>query len=135
MDNLVTAAEDQLQQLIRETKTNVSSFGVMKNKMLKEIKAIKHSMTTFEEKMNLKLENVHSQNTNNRPETAPTASKKPADDNKHKTQLKFIGVAESAEKYNLNPKLNDKEAVDKILADIGLNAKSSDYATGQVCRR
>ena len=40
--------------------------------------------------------------------------------------MKFIGVAERAEKYNLNQKLNDKEAVDKIPGDIGLNAKSSD---------
>ena len=126
VDNVVTAAKDQLQQLIQETKTNVSSFDVMNNELLNEMKAIKQSMTTFEEKMNLELESVHVQNTKNRPETAPTASKKPTDDNKHNTQLKFIGVAESAEKYNLNQKLNDKEAVDKILADIGLNAKSSD---------
>ena len=126
VDKVVTAAEDELQQLIQETKTNVSSLDVMKNELLNEIKAIKKSMTTFEEKMNLKLESVHVQNTKNRPETAPTASKKPADGNKHNTQLKFIGVAESAEKYNLNQKLNDKRAVDKILADIGLNAKPSD---------
>ena len=125
-DNVVTAAEDQLQQLIQETKTNVSSFDVMKHELLNEVKAIKQSMTTFLERMNLKLESAHVQNTKNRPETAPTVSKKPADDNKHNTQLKFIGVAESAEKYNLNQKLNDKDAVDKNLADIGLNAKSSD---------
>ena len=98
----------------------------MKNELLNEIKAMKQSMTTFEEKMNLKLQSVHVQNTKNRPETAPTASKKPADDNKHNTQLKFIDVAESAEKYKLNQKLYDKEAVDKTLADIGVNAKSSD---------
>ena len=54
------------------------------------------------------------------PETVSTTSKNPADDHKHKTQLKFMGAAESSEKYNLNQKLNDKEAVDKILADIGL---------------
>ena len=126
VDNVVTAAEDQLQQLIQETKANVSFFDVMKNELLNEIKVIKQSMTTFQEKMNLKRESVHVQNTKNRPETEPTASKKPADDNKHLTQLKFIGVAESPEKYNLNQKLNDKEAVDEILADIGLNAKSSD---------
>ena len=71
MDNVVTAAEDQLQQLIQETKTNVSSFDVMKNELLN---AIKQSMTTFEEKMNLKLESPRT--------TAPTASKKPAVDNK-----------------------------------------------------
>ena len=48
--------------------------------------------------MNFKLEIVHIQNTKNRHETAPTASMKPADDNKHNTQLKFIGVTEGAEK-------------------------------------
>ena len=52
VNNVVIAAEDQPQQLIQETKTNVSSFDVMKNELLNEIK---QSMTTFEEKMNVKL--------------------------------------------------------------------------------
>ena len=40
--------------------------------------------------------------------------------------MKFTGEAENAEKSNLNQKLIDKEAVEKNLADTGLNGKSSD---------
>ena len=43
------------QQLIQETKTYASSFDVMKNELLNEIKEIKQSMKTFEEKMNVKM--------------------------------------------------------------------------------
>ena len=93
----------------------------MKNELLNEIKAIKTAKSTFRGKMNLKMEIDHVQNTKNCPETAPTASKKNADDHKHDAQLKFISVAEIAEKFISNQKLNDKEAVARNFAEIGLN--------------
>ena len=65
----------------------------MKNELLNKIKEIKQKVRTFEEKMNLRLGRVHVPKTKNRPETAPTASKKTAYDNKNFTQLKLIGVA------------------------------------------
>ena len=98
----------------------------MNNELLNDMKEIKQSVTTFHDKMNVKLKNVQIQNTNKHPQTATSSSKKPEDDNKQNTRLKFIGLAESAEEYKLNQKLNDKKAVNRILADFGLKAKSSD---------